>query len=628
MPTKVLIKFSHGLGDVTQASVILKHLRKYRPDWIVDVRCGRGKHTALVGQCNKVWHDQEPDPQGPYDTILDLGWWENFNRYADRPNSKVTNCLQEVFGIPYDKSLGRYAVQISHQAKQKAFKYLASIPGAECNEQGAFNIVIVHYEGNTSPSKKNLAHWQAQAFCKSIISMKRIPLIFDWDGRSPIPDNKTIFNPGVGEHDIWGGFGSGDAEMIAAIISQCEAYIGVDSGPGKIASATNTPSLICWKRHHPIQFHDPAPNTMHLVPIDHHTLPPCCDQDGIAQYFEKHYRFAGYVGDHGLVNKVADWLAALFNIHFEKEPSMTFVLPNGIGDVMWALLKIEHISQKDKIDLILSGDPRREIDHRATFFLKRFPFVRDISVNDVPILHDRDHPTNSRGRYNYVSDGVREDFHYLIPNATLETGRRIEDWLPQHKINWDVIKGFNWEGAEKGTLLGQGMSPFVAFYLGPEKGHTDEGHNLGWLWEPKHWIELGVALKERGINVVVVGASYDRSFYERYVKQGVYEAKLGWVDLIGKLEIGETFALLKESKCLISYQCGLGIVGHYMGVKVAMWWRPDGNSCHPERLVCFDEHMATAWVRPGWEDRYMGLIYLRETPQQIIAEIDKRGWLQ
>jgi hypothetical protein len=35
---------------------------------------------------------------------------------TDRPNSKVTDCPQEVFHIPYDPVLGRYQVRVSTRA--------------------------------------------------------------------------------------------------------------------------------------------------------------------------------------------------------------------------------------------------------------------------------------------------------------------------------------------------------------------------------------------------------------------------------------------------------------------------------------------------------------------------------
>lgn len=613
---------------MVQFSVVLKHLRRHRPDWKIHVRCGRGKHTALIGLCHKVTHDQEPEPPGPYDSIVDLGWWENYCRYTDRPNSKVTNCLAEVFGLGWDADLARYKVQVSSPAKHRAANWLRSIGTRE--EDGRFNTVVIHYEGNTSPSKKNLQHWQAKTLVDLVLRSGRVPVVLDWDGRSPLPDGKTVFCPGIGDNDIWGGFGSGDAETIAAMISLSAAYIGIDSGPGKIASATDTPSLICWRGHHPIQFHDPAPNTVHLVPKDHRGLSPCGDDPRIADFFEKHYLYRTYSGEHGLASEACAWLEGVLSFKdAPKEQAVKFVTPNGIGDVCWALLKIKSIAAGRPIDVFLSGsDLRAAINKRAIPFVQRFSFVREVTATDLPVLHDHDNPANNRGRYNYVSDGLRDGYHYLVPNTALEAGRRIEDWLPDQKIDWDIFKEFSWEKTERGTALGKAMAPFVAFYLGPEGGHTDDGHNRGWLWEPKHWVELGKAMAERGLHVCVVGAPYDRSFWEKYVKKGVQEQGLSWIDLIGELEIGETFALLREAKCFISYQCGLGIVGHYLGVNVAMWWRPDLDSVHHEHYICFSEAMKDAWIRPGWENRYMGMLYRRETPEQIIAEIDKRGWLK
>jgi ADP-heptose:LPS heptosyltransferase len=628
--TNVLLRFPHGLGDVTQFSIVLKHLRRHRPGWNVDVVVGRGKHSILEGLCRRVFHDQEPEPRGPYDSIVDLGFYENYNRYIDKPNSKVTNCLAEVFGLGWDKDIGRYQVSINSMAAHRASAYLRSIGAHEDTSCAKFNAVILHYEGNTSPSKKNLGHWQAETILEFVIAAGRIPVLFDWDGRSHLPDNKRIFCPAVGNEDVWGSFGSGDSSTIAALINYAQAFVGIDSGPGKIASGVGTPSMICWRGHHPIQFHDPADNTVHMIPAAHRRLAPVCDESQVGDFFEKNYSFLTYDGEHDLATQVCRWLSRTLGVE-EKEKEMkplTFVLPNGIGDCIWALLKIKAIAGNRPIDIILSGDPRHEVGNRAVPFLKRFPFIKGVRVSDVPILVNKEQPTNSRGRYVYEADGRKGDYYFLVPNTTLEAGRRIEDWMKEYPIDYDVVRDFDWTNTERGGSIGRGMAPFVAFYLGPESGHTTEGHNRDWLWEPKHWVELGRMFRERGHTVCVIGANYDRSFWERYVRDGVGEAGQNWIDLIGQLEIGETFALLKEAKCLISYQCGLGIVNHYFGGKSVMWWRPDGNSCHGERMVSFDNQMKDAWIRPGFEKNYIGLLYLNESPGDIMAEIDRRGWLK
>ena len=194
MSIRILLRLPHGLGDVVQFSVVLKHLARLRPDWRIDVKVGRGKHTALTGLCPKVYHDQEDvPPDSEYESVADLGWFENYSRYTDCPNSKITNCLQEVFGVSWISELGRYQINLSATAREKAAVYYRSIGAVE--HGGKFKIFLLHYSGNTSVDKKNLAHWQAESFCRLAIAAGRIPVILDWDRRSPLPDQKTIFNP-------------------------------------------------------------------------------------------------------------------------------------------------------------------------------------------------------------------------------------------------------------------------------------------------------------------------------------------------------------------------------------------------------------------------------------------------
>lgn len=611
---------------------MLKHIRRYRPDWEVDIVVGRGKHTALFGLCRGVYHDQEPRPSGPYDSVKGCGMFENYCGMIDRPGTKITNCLRDEFGInQWDADLGRYTCARGGVAAEKARGYLKSI-GCVQNRGGKFNAVLLHFRGNTSPDKKNLFQWQAEAVVRLALRLGRVPVVLDWDNRNTIVDQKSVFCPVPGPNDIWGGFGSGDAEVLACLIQASEAFVGIDSGPGKVASSTDTPSLVCWRGHHPIQFHDPAPNTVHLIPHSHRRLPPVCDEPRMAVFFEKNYLSRTYEGDHGLADQAVRWLAETLG---EKELSeqdlspVTYCLPNGIGDVCWALTKIRSVAKGQPIDITLAGDPGREADHRSVPFLKRFPFVRSVRVQDVPMLEDRDNPADARGRYRYLPDGPRGSYHYLVPNKVLEQGRRLEDWLPEFPTDYDVVKEFDWSNTERGAQLGNGLAPFAAFYLGPESGHCDEGHNRGWLWEPRQWVELGRALREEhGLTIAVVGAPYDRSFWEKYVRPGVEQAGMVWVDLIGKLEIGETFALLKESKCLVSYQCGLAVVLHYMGGRAVCWWRPDGDSAHPSRMISFDNNMRYAWIRPGWEQNWIGCLYRKETVGDILTEMENRGWLE
>lgn len=289
----VLIKFSHGLGDAVQLTCILAHLALYRPDWTVDVASQVGKHSAFSGQCRRSFVlGREPIDERSYQRIFDLGWYECYSVYADSPCTKVCNCLREEFGILPDPALMRYRIVVNPQARQVTAAYLARICGKR-ESGGRFRTVAIHYQGNTSPEKKNLSHDLAAELCRRIIECDHVPIILDWDRRSPLPDQQTIFCPGVSPDDLWHGTGTGDAERLAALIDQCTLFIGVDSGPLHVAGATSTPAFGVWTGLHPVQFFDLCPNVTHFVPEHWRNVPPA-QNAAAARYFESHYEFCEY----------------------------------------------------------------------------------------------------------------------------------------------------------------------------------------------------------------------------------------------------------------------------------------------------------------------------------------------
>ncbi len=298
----VLIKFAHGLGDAIQLTIVLRHLQKYRSDWNVDVFCLHGKHSALAGFCRRAYHDREPRPEeGEYDHIFDLGWWENYSPFANSPSTKPSNCLRDVFDLQPDPALFEYSIEIGEAATNRAEEYLKSICGLRRNVR-PLPVVILHYEGNTAAEKKNLTHDQANQICHWAVAEGFVPVILDWDRRSPLIDQKTVFCPTAEREDLWGGFGSGDAEMIAALIEHSSLMIGVDSGPLHVAGATGTPTIGVWLKHHPMQYFDLCRNVTHVIPGNWPDMRPCGEQPA-REFFENNYRFTAYP-EHGLVASV------------------------------------------------------------------------------------------------------------------------------------------------------------------------------------------------------------------------------------------------------------------------------------------------------------------------------------
>jgi len=320
---------------------------------------------------------------------------------------------------------------------------------------------------------------------------------------------------------------------------------------------------------------------------------------------------------------------------------MKFLLPQGIGDSVWALHKIQsvsnHLGNGDGIFVYLNCvDLNSPIQRRALDFVKRFKFVNDADML-VTHIHDYSNYHDEEGHYIYIPDGWRtihngENVFALMPNGPLERGVRLEDWLPEYSVNWDAAKEFSFTNEELdwADALYHRIGPYCTFYLGPMDGNLVSGHNRGMIWTPQDWLALGQFCQNKlGLRVVVLGADYDTSYYDSMVLPifGRY-LQPSWINLIGETEIGATFAIVKRSRFTISYQSGIGIFSSYLGVPTGIFWREKGNSINSAVYLSFEEEMASAWTRPDMlsSGKHLPLIYGRHNVEYICNEIVKRGW--
>ena len=249
------------------------------------------KNTALTGNCTsrpsaasirsatvtaaRVWHDQEPSPDhGFFHQVFKLGWLENYNSYGDCPNTKVTNCLREVFRIQPDPALLKYKLHLGQEALDCTAGYLERIGCRRLDERalqcGRPPLPGQHQHAQEEPQPTSRRPCCARRSSPPASSRSSST----GTGAARCLTASVSFVPGVHAGDIWGGFGSGDAERMTALIAQASLFAGIDSGPQKCAGATDTPAIGLWTGHHPIQFMDLCPNFLHLVPDNHEEIPP------------------------------------------------------------------------------------------------------------------------------------------------------------------------------------------------------------------------------------------------------------------------------------------------------------------------------------------------------------------
>lgn len=264
---RVLISLTkgYGLGDAVQASVVLQHIRKFRPEWRVDFQAEEGYHQVGRGIVENTFAYGQPYHK-LYDIEERIVLYNKWYNYTDRPNTHVCVFLKERMGIDWSADCGRYRIQVPRQKTGVVPVYEAA--------------VAVHAKGRTATDRKDLSDRQIALIGSNILDRGWRPLF--------LSGNST------------------DIGSICTLISRCEAFVGIDSGPAKCASATKTPSLVVWTGHHPAMYHDPSPNTTHLVPENYKGLLPVVEDHEVIRWFEANYRVRFYKEDP--VEEVRSWL--------------------------------------------------------------------------------------------------------------------------------------------------------------------------------------------------------------------------------------------------------------------------------------------------------------------------------
>jgi hypothetical protein len=315
---------------------------------------------------------------------------------------------------------------------------------------------------------------------------------------------------------------------------------------------------------------------------------------------------------------------------------MRFLMPPGIGDSVWAIHKIQAIAKargETTIDVGLScGKDRTVIESRALDFIRRFSFINSVKLcPGYGLLQDPIFTPD--GYWNYIPDGMYEyageQWCVLIPNAPLERGQRLESWLPNYETNWDIFDHFEIARHEREHALRDIPQPYCVFYPGPFDGNTFQGHNRDTIWRPQDWLKLGERVHdELGLHIVVVGAPYDKEYYDLMLYPNLNGASSYWTNRIGQTNVGELFALTQHARFVISYQAGVGIVSTYLGTPTAIFWRQKGDSIMRDAYLSFEEGMASAWVPPDILEsgHHLPLYYGRHDVDYIMREVKTRQW--
>ncbi len=316
-PIRMLISLhkGYGMGDAVQMSSVLRHFRKYRPNYRFDFQAQMNQECIGEGIAENTLRYGSLGPTPNYDAEILITLYDTWHWFTDRPNTRVTSCLKQHFGIEWDRECAKYEINVSPGMTWFAKNIVESTVPFYLHDTP---IVALHYQGTSLPQNKDLTDEQAINILTTIRRLGFVPLLIDWKAKSVIKevlDDRGVHIYSVrprGNEGSWYGHDSswgGNPHLNAAIINRCVAFIGIDSGPAKCASATEVPTLVIWTKHHPAQFHDPASNTTHLVPRDFHSLDPVNQNKGVIKWFDENYKCRFYdKNPNSMEYEVETWL--------------------------------------------------------------------------------------------------------------------------------------------------------------------------------------------------------------------------------------------------------------------------------------------------------------------------------
>jgi ADP-heptose:LPS heptosyltransferase len=300
-----LFDFPHGFGDAVQFTVVLRHLAHYYPRATFDVRARPGCETLFGGLAGRALtlpdDERAADSDRPmidaseYASMQSIPWPEPVTTWADSPSTKAEHFLRDALRLRPIETLCRYQIQVDDEPRDRARAYLRRQCAADAADR--FPVVLVHYQGNSARAWKNLDERAVRRLCRELRRAGLLPLVLDWNGRSGLVGREGFVNAGHDER-LWTRRGLADGATLAALIGGARLMVGIDSGPGHVAGATDTPTLIAWTRHHPVQFYGRSPNVTHLV-RQRHTESIRGDRGPGLRYFHANFR-------HAIYRKLAD----------------------------------------------------------------------------------------------------------------------------------------------------------------------------------------------------------------------------------------------------------------------------------------------------------------------------------
>ncbi len=270
-----------------------------------------------------------------------------------------------------------------------------------------------------------------------------------------------------------------------------------------------------------------------------------------------------------------------------KQKRIKILVPPGIGDIHWVLVKLQSfLRSKEITDIpdvyIASMDSKKD---RSIEYLELFPFINaagylKVARKEIPWREAYNEP---KGRT--VFENVAGCDYFISFNGALRSPRTLDQISPQYPCNYDLPMFESKEERLYGQMSKEICDDYVVIYI-----VESQMYRQNWLEiltiETIHEITSKL-VEDLGCSIVLVGSEWDKDGKtNRYLLDNLPGGNV--VDLVGQTDIPQLFGLIKNSIGVIGFPSGLTIMSTYFKVPIYIFWSDYFNTvfweaaCYPD----------------------------------------------
>lgn len=256
----------------------------------------------------------------------------------------------------------------------------------------------------------------------------------------------------------------------------------------------------------------------------------------------------------------------LFDCTKPHEDRPSVLVPPGVGDIYWVMLKLEAFCRREGLSLpdvfISSPDGGRD---RSIEYVQRVPFVHAAGYTPHSTKSEVFKDAYMHGKSSIFKDVCGKDF-FIAYNGVMRFGASL-DKVDDLETDWFFPMFRSLKEEQYGRRAREQYGDYVVAYFVPHgtyKRWLDE-FNLNSTADALHQIAA-----ETGKKILLVGAKWDMNALETELMSR--DTKNDFVNLVGQTSLEEVFGLMRYADGVIGYPSGITIMSTVFRTPTLMLW--------------------------------------------------------